>query len=276
MTRHASIHTGTVQRFLHEVDAACRSSELESTLTRLSRALAVLVPGVNVYFGFYRRDAPPILLDSGAPEAWNRDYRNGYYLLDPCYEAFLRHDGDACLLPAAVYPPAFRRSEFYLSYYRPIGMVDEVCYLVRIGDGISAYLSVMRLGKEPRFKREECSVLDMALPAVAIAMRHVYAVYAQLWLPAEDEARTLHRHLSAAFAEFGSAVLSEREAEVTRLLLKGLAPKVVGDMLEIAAGTVRNHIKSIYAKLGVRSQAELLAAFFESLSERAGGIDPHH
>jgi DNA-binding CsgD family transcriptional regulator len=35
---------------------------------------------------------------------------------------------------------------------------------------------------------------------------------------------------------------------------------------------VRNHIKSIYAKLGVRSQAELLAAFFDALAARAGGL----
>ena len=45
-------------------------------------------------------------------------------------------------------------------------------------------------------------------------------------------------------------------------------------MLDIAPGTVRNHIKSIYAKLGVRSQAELLAAFFDALAGGQGALQP--
>jgi DNA-binding CsgD family transcriptional regulator len=272
MRRPASIPIDTVAAFLGHIDLACHALALDETLACLVRAIAVLDPPGKAYFGFYRRDAPPIVLDTGEPDAWNRSYPDGYYLLDPCYEAFLRLEADTCLLPQDVYPPAFRRSEFYLSYYRPMGMVDEVCYLLRIGPDVAAYVSVMRLGAARRFTRGECAVLRMALPALAIAMRHVHTLFAGAPLPADEEARALHRHLSAAFADFGHETLSEREAEVTRLLLKGLAPKVVGSMLDIAPGTVRNHIKSIYAKLGVRSQAELLAAFFDALAARAGGL----
>lgn len=272
MRRPASIPIDTVARFLQRIDAACRSAALDGALAALVQALHALDPHGQAYFGFYRREAPPVVLDTGEPEPWNRSYPDGYYLLDPCYEAFLRLTQDTCLLPQEVYPPAFRRSEFYLSYYRPMGMIDEVCYLVRLGPDAAAYVSVMRLGAARRFTQAECAVLQMALPALAIAMRHVHTLYAQGRLSAEDDARTLHRHLSAAFADFGREALSEREVEVTRLLLKGLAPKVVGGMLDIAPGTVRNHIKSIYAKLGVRSQAELLAAFFDALAARAGGL----
>ena len=80
----------------------------------------------------------------------------------------------------------------------------------------------------------------------------------------------LHRHLADAYQAFGRELLSDRETEVTRLLLKGLAPKGVGRLLAIAPGTVRNHIKSIYLKLEVRTQAELMAKFFDTLSERGG------
>jgi DNA-binding CsgD family transcriptional regulator len=199
-------------------------------------------------------------------DEWNRSYPDGHYLLDPSYEAFLRLEHSTCLLPQEAFPSAFRASEFYLSYYRPMQMVDEVCYLVHLGADLAAYVSVMRVGAQPAFTRREGEVLRMALPAIEIAMRHVHALYAQQAQPAEDAARALHRHLTAAFEDFGRAELSEREAEVTRLLLKGLAPKTVGRMLDIAPGTVRNHIKSIYTKLGVRSQAELLAAFFDALA----------
>jgi DNA-binding CsgD family transcriptional regulator len=256
----------TFARFLAHIEEATRAPVLKRALEAVTGAIGVLDPRARVYFGLYRREAPPIVLGLDPADEWNRSYPDGHYLLDPSYEAFLRLQHSTCLLPQEAFPSAFRASEFYLSYYRPMQMVDEVCYLVRLGADLAAYVSVMRVGALPPFTRREGEVLRMALPGVEIAMRHVHALYAHEAQPAEDAARALHRHLTAAFEDFGRAQLSEREAEVTRLLLKGLAPKIVGRMLDIAPGTVRNHIKSIYTKLGVRSQAELLAAFFDALA----------
>jgi DNA-binding CsgD family transcriptional regulator len=265
MRRSTNVPTHTVSRFLAAIDACTRAPALPAALEALATAMDVLVPRAQVYFGFYRREAPPIVLGLDEADEWNRTYPDGHYLLDPCYEAFLRLECSACLLPQDVFPAAFRSSEFYLSYYRPYRMVDEVCYLLRVDADLAGYVSVMRVGEAPPFTRAECEVLNMALPAVDIAMRRVHALHAPGVQEREESARALHRHLTAAFEDFGRGALSERESEVTRLLLKGLAPKVVGRMLEIAPGTVRNHIKAIYAKLGVRSQAELLAAFFDAL-----------
>jgi DNA-binding CsgD family transcriptional regulator len=58
--------------------------------------------------------------------------------------------------------------------------------------------------------------------------------------------------------------LSRREAEVLRELSRGLTPAAVAAELHISLSTVRNHIRSIYAKLGVRSQLELLAQLFQT------------
>ena len=55
--------------------------------------------------------------------------------------------------------------------------------------------------------------------------------------------------------------LSRRECEILRTLIQG---KWVDDLAAtfcISPHTVRNHIKSIYRKIGVHSQAELLAKF---------------
>jgi two-component system, NarL family, response regulator LiaR len=55
--------------------------------------------------------------------------------------------------------------------------------------------------------------------------------------------------------------LSERENEVLNLLIKGLSNEDIARQLFLSEGTVRNHIASIIAKLGVadRTQAALLA-----------------
>lgn len=49
--------------------------------------------------------------------------------------------------------------------------------------------------------------------------------------------------------------LSERELEVLRCLVRGLAYKQVADQLGISIHTVRNHIRNIYGKLRVRNVA---------------------
>jgi len=50
--------------------------------------------------------------------------------------------------------------------------------------------------------------------------------------------------------------LSERELEVLRVLATGLSNKEIAETLFIAVGTVKQHLKSIYGKLGVHSRTE--------------------
>jgi DNA-binding CsgD family transcriptional regulator len=55
--------------------------------------------------------------------------------------------------------------------------------------------------------------------------------------------------------------LTAREAEVLRLLARGLASKQIARALEISPRTANHHIEHVYAKLGVstRAAAALLA-----------------
>ncbi|RJQ79676.1 MAG: DNA-binding response regulator [Desulfobacteraceae bacterium] len=58
-----------------------------------------------------------------------------------------------------------------------------------------------------------------------------------------------------------SALLSEREKEVLRLLAKGLSNGEIAARIYLSEGTVRNYVSSIFDKLGVtdRTQAAVLA-----------------
>jgi len=56
-------------------------------------------------------------------------------------------------------------------------------------------------------------------------------------------------------------VLSDREAQVVRLLLSGLRVPLIARQLSLSPSTVRNQLSMVYRKLGVSSQQELILLF---------------
>jgi DNA-binding CsgD family transcriptional regulator len=60
-----------------------------------------------------------------------------------------------------------------------------------------------------------------------------------------------------------ASVLSRREQEIVRLLASHYRPRAIGQALDISYYTVKNHLKRIFRKMGVSSQAELLAVLCE-------------
>jgi len=66
----------------------------------------------------------------------------------------------------------------------------------------------------------------------------------------------------------GGEHLTNREKEVLENLAEGYRYKEIADRLEIAVGTVRTHLKSIYDKLHVTSRTEAVVKYLKSQSGR--------
>jgi DNA-binding CsgD family transcriptional regulator len=64
--------------------------------------------------------------------------------------------------------------------------------------------------------------------------------------------------------------LSVREAEVARLVLRGVSTRAISDTLHISRHTVQDHLKAIFDKVGVRSRRDLVG----QLLDQSGPIDP--
>ena len=61
--------------------------------------------------------------------------------------------------------------------------------------------------------------------------------------------------------------LSERQIEIVRRLLRGQRVSTIAKSLYLSESTVRNHLCSVYRKLGVHSQTELLEMLSDSVEE---------
>ncbi|MEO5756764.1 MAG: helix-turn-helix transcriptional regulator [Mesorhizobium sp.] len=65
---------------------------------------------------------------------------------------------------------------------------------------------------------------------------------------------------------FGTSVLSNRESEIVRLILKGHSSKSTARLLGNSPETVKVHRKRIYAKMRIASQGELFSIFLRAVS----------
>ena len=136
-------------------------------------------------------------------------------------------------------------------------------FLVDVAAGTTVVLVVGRRAK--MFSKAELTRLRLIAATVRAAMRKIWGRWAIEHSGAgRDE--SLHERLTRCFENFGETALTDREREITQLLLRGHSVKSIARELEIAPGTVMVHKRNLFAKLGISSQYQLFSRFIEDLS----------
>jgi DNA-binding CsgD family transcriptional regulator len=234
----------------------------------LSALLKIIVEFDAIFLATFRRDAPPTVAYFVGTREPGAHYQDGPYLLDPFYAHFLNGGSDGCYRLSDLAPDGFRSSEYFSTYYGGLNIGDELGMLVTMDPQSCAHVSLVRRPGAARFTTRDCKWLDAGGPLTPEVMRRINATLA----PPTRHQSVVHESLQRAYQNFGTSVLTEREHEVTQLLLRGNSAKSIARSLLIATETARNHLKRIYSKLGVASQAELFALFFRALEQVEPGL----
>ena len=190
-------------------------------------------------------------------------YLAGPYLLDPLYQLALRPDKPASCRFRDTQPDRFRASEYYRQYVERTHLVDEMDFLLAVSPSSTLVLVCGRT--EKRFTRSELARLHRIEPIIRSAMQRVWDEHARNSLP-DDRDYNMHKRLTECFDNFGEGELTQREREITQLLLRGHSSKSIARELGIAPGTVMVHKRNLFAKLGITSQFELFSRFIDALS----------
>lgn len=136
--------------------------------------------------------------------------------------------------------------------------------LLDIGGAIGGYGNVSKFiyssWRMPDYALEYVVEGDASLP------RHGDHTAVELPLPAALAAATQAPSAPAISvdgmlaAKKIEAVLTPRQRDVFNLIVQGLSNKEIARRLQLAEGTVKIHIKALFAKLGVRRRAAVAVA----------------
>jgi len=214
----------------------------------------------------FHKDAGPEVLHHTLEPAGEKHYLGRYlagpYLLDPLYQLALRKDKPTLCRFRDELPDRFRSSEYYRQYCERTHLLDEMDFLSDVSEDTTLALVVGR--RKRMFNKSELTRLERMEPVIQAAMQKIWASWAT-GKRAADRNDGMHKRLTKCFDNFGQKVLTDRERQISQLLLRGHSSKSIARVLSIAPGTVMVHKRNLFSKLGISSQYELFSIFIDDL-----------
>ena len=221
----------------------------------------------------YRRHANPEMLCENFSSSWRErgltTYVGAFYILDPFYIMSSSLDRPEVCRLGDIAPDGFLDSEYHRAHYARGRIGDEVGYLWPLEPGVTLAVSLERSENGAPFSDDEVRHLDAVQPLLyALACKHWSTMQSRA-APAGDPG--LGRVVQEAAESFGRDLLTPRECEVVKLVLRGFSTKSISQSLGISPGTVKVHRENIYGKLEISTQAELFNMFITSISAMPTG-----
>ncbi len=240
----------------------------QSAANALIDAIGSIVDHEGTCLIAFHKDASPEVLHHTIEPAGAQHYIDRYlagpYLLDPLYQLAVRDNKPTLCRFRDELPDRFRSSEYYRQYCDRTHLLDEMDFLGDVSDTTTLVLVVGR--RKRMFNKTELTRLERIEPIVQAAMKNIWSNSAAKSRPSDKDAG-MHRRLTKCFEGFGQKVLTDRERQISQLLLRGHSSKSIARELGIAPGTVMVHKRNLFSKLGITSQYELFSILIDDLEK---------
>lgn len=183
-------------------------------------------------------------------------YIAGTYKLDPFYASCLAKIQPGIYRLRTLAPDHFTRSQYFRTYYKQIGIHDELGYFIRLDSGVYIVISLGRYWNERTFSSKAIGELSKIEPIIqSSVIRH--------WKSLPLHETGLTQLPANPFKE-----LTVREREIALMVLRGYSSEAVALNLDISLQTIKVHRRNIYAKLSISSATELFLLYIGSIGLR--------
>ncbi|AJQ97684.1 helix-turn-helix domain-containing protein [Gynuella sunshinyii] len=207
----------------------------------------------------YSLEQEPVLIhgeQNGKTAELDEEYCTEAYRLDPFFNAIKRRVATGIYTLESVTRHNFKDSDYYQRFYRKVGWQNETNLIVNYEAGKAISISFTFAQDEPILLRQEFTTYFHSLNA---------AVYQHNILPGRTvnalETNTVMADQNPC--DYENYGLTRREAEIVQLILEGNPSPIIAQKCFVSNGTVKNHRKNIYRKLGIKSQCELFHKFMQ-------------
>lgn len=214
----------------------------------------------------YKKSLRPIILgpelDTAKHTPTLRNYINNYFVLDPLFNAIQKGINPGVSRLGDIMPDSFETTDYYQNCYKDFGLIDEINLIVDLANDVYGVVTIGRTEKLGTITRAELKTLNEFFPLIN-------SLFRQFWLAQSSEYIQYERSdgpMKQALETFASGVLTQREREITGLILQGHSSKAIAEMLNISVGTVKVHRKNIHTRLNTSTHSEIFTLFLAHLS----------
>ena len=156
-------------------------------------------------------------------------------------------DGAARAISDFLSEKEFHETGIYREVYGRMGAEDQLSFILPSPPSVIVGIAMNRT--ERSFTDRDKEIIELVRPHLSQAFR---------------DAQLRQNGDPLSTVRLPARGLSEREAEVRRLVVDGRSAAEIAEELTISVHTARNHIAHAYEKLGVRNRAAAVAALLRS------------
>lgn len=238
----------------------------------LTDLLGTILPFENVIVLVFNGEATPIVVATRTYGAnvfskLKSIYLSATYVLDPVYRFHILKEDRGVYWLEEMAPDNFSRSRYYEWYYGRIGILDEITIFQPVNETTTLTIS---MGTDTvsgrKFSAKEERELRRLAPVIHALIEADWEIRKHVDSP-KTPSGSLFNNLQKIMDERHGIQLSNRQAQIAVMVLRGHSSPSIARDLGISPQTVKVFRRQLYNKCGISSQSELFTMMLPLLGE---------